>query len=68
MNNGISDKLKEAFPNTNNINLDVFNKIIIDIIIEPNCLTDFIDGEGCFLVTPYIRSDFHYFTPIFTIS
>jgi hypothetical protein len=53
MNNSLSSKLIESFPNTNDVNLDTFIRTITHIIIEPNWLTGFIDGEGSFMVSPY---------------
>lgn len=47
MNNGLSDKLKAAFPNTKPV-----NRPAVDFkgIPDPNWLVGFTDGEGCFCI------------------
>ena len=47
MNNGLSDKLKVAFPNI----IPVPRPLVLDLtIIDPNWLSGFVSGEACFLL------------------
>jgi hypothetical protein len=48
MNEGLSDKLKEVFPDTKPIPRPVIKSTEIP---DPNWLSGFVDGEGCFHVS-----------------
>nr|YP_010183864.1 hypothetical protein LI437_mgp05 [Coccidioides posadasii]QVG61987.1 hypothetical protein [Coccidioides posadasii] len=50
LNLGLSDKLKEAFPNTNYM---MRSKINFKEIPDPNWLSGFSEGEGCFYISIY---------------
>lgn len=47
INNGLSDTLQEAFPNTKPVPRPVVHS---PAIIDPNWLAGFVDGDGCFQV------------------
>lgn len=47
MNNGLSDKLKEAFPNTEPVQRP---SVVAQEIKDPHWLAGFTDGEGCFFI------------------
>lgn len=51
MNNGLSSVLKDSFPNTKPV-----QRPIVELVVtpDPNWLTGFVDGEGCFLVNASI--------------
>lgn len=48
MNNGLSDILKDSFPNTKPVARPI---VEFTGIPDPNWLTGFVEGEGCFLVS-----------------
>lgn len=47
LNNGLSDALKAAFPNTKPVQIPV---VEFKGIPDPNWLSGFVDGEGCFFI------------------
>lgn len=57
LNNGLSNVLKEAFPNVNFVNRPV---IALKKILNPYWVVGFVDGEGCFYVK--VRKDYNYKT------
>ncbi len=50
LNLGLSDKLKESFPNVIPI---LKSKINFDVIPDPNWLSGFTEGEACFFISIY---------------
>jgi hypothetical protein len=48
LNNGLSDKLKKFYPNTNPV---VRPEVKSIKILHPSWLAGFVNGEGCFLVS-----------------
>ena len=55
LNKGLSDELKEAFPNHKQVDRPLVDLVQIP---DPNWLVGFTDGEGCFHVR--VREDFTY--------
>ena len=53
MNKGLSDELKESFPDYTPVYRPTF---IVESIYHPNWLVGFVDGEGCFYVKVTRRS------------
>ncbi|HLT42013.1 MAG TPA: hypothetical protein VKZ95_04850 [Sphingobacteriaceae bacterium] len=47
INNGLSDELKAAFPNTNPVPRP---EVVHQVIKDPNWLAGFTAGEGCFFI------------------
>lgn len=52
LNQGLSDKLKAAFPSVDLIDRPVLE--VVDIPLNPNYVSGFTEGEGCFSV--YVSS------------
>jgi len=48
LNNGFSDKLKAAFPSVKTIDRPVLD--VVNIPLNPNYVSGFTEGEGCFYV------------------
>ena len=48
LNNGLSDKLKAIFPSVKAIDKPIFE--VVNISLNPNYVSGFTEGDGCFTV------------------